>query len=87
MKSRSKTKYARMKLPYLGKKIYDEVSKRTWFINVSGYSNIPGRHRLCLHGKLLIVTYENPKELSNERSKLMWKCGSKLLVSDCKGND
>lgn len=34
-----------------------------------------------------IVTYENPKELSNERSKLMWKCDSKLLVSNCKGND
>ena len=39
-----------------------------------GSSNILKRCLLCLHEKLLFVTYHNPAELLSKRSDLMAKC-------------
>ena len=39
-----------------------------------GYLNISKRCFLCLHKKLLILTYGNLAELLNKRSELMAKC-------------
>ena len=46
----------------LGRNVFPTL---TW--SVPGYSNISKRCLLCLSEKVLIATYENPKELLNKR--------------------
>ena len=68
----------------------NQIPKLTWSIDrfAPGYSNISKSCLLCLHDKLLILSYHNPAELLNKRFELMAKChhDNKFLLA-YKGND
>ena len=72
-KSQSRTKVIEMTVPFQA--IYGTLERNnifpmlTWSVvkSVPGYSNISKRCLLCLTEKVLIATYENPKELLNKR--------------------
>ena len=75
-----------------------EIKKRknvtpthTWEVLQTGktYSNIARSSSLCLHEKLVIITYPYPNELLNRRSELVTKCRheNKFLLRNFNGND
>ena len=53
------------------------------------YSSVTKRSSLCLHEKLLIITYPYPDELLNRRSELVTKCRheNKVLLKNFNSND
>ena len=71
------------------KENHNQIPKLTWsFVRFApGYSNVSKRCLLCLHEKLLIISYHNPADLLNKRSELMTKCRheNKFLQSHYKG--
>ena len=73
------------------KENHNQILKLTWSVVrlASGCSNNSKRCLLCLHEKLLILTYQNPAELLNKRSELMARCcnENKFLLNNYKGND
>ena len=56
---------------------------------VAPYFNITKMCRLCLQEKVEIISYTNPNELLNKRSKLVSKCRhvNKFLLANYKAND
>ena len=56
---------------------------------VPGYSNVSKKCLLCLHEKLLIITYPNQNELLNKRSELISKCRheNKFMLVNYNTND
>ena len=63
----------------------------TWEVlqTAKAYSNIRKRCSVCLHEKLVIITYPYPDELLNRRSELVTKCRheNKFLLKNFNSND
>ena len=63
----------------------------TWEIlrTVKAYFNIRKRCSLCIHEKLVIITYPYLDELLNKQPELVAKCRheSKFLLQNFNGND
>ena len=73
------------------KSVSSETPNLKWSVLrcVPPYSIISRKYLLYLYEKLEIVTYQNQKELLNERSELLCKCrrANKFLLKNCTGND
>ena len=73
------------------KSVSSKTSNLKWSILrwVPPYSNISKKSLLCLYEKLKIFTYQNQKELLNERAEVLSRChhANKFLLKSYTGND
>ena len=73
------------------KETLDVTSNLKWSVSrcATPLSNVSKKCRLCLYGKLFIITYPRQHELLNKRLELFWKCrhDNKCLFKYFRVND